>query len=269
MRSSFKRVFSWALAVYLLLCAGFWFFQHLFFFHPKSLPADYSFAFSQKFKEQQIELNPKTLIDIVQFQTADSLAKGVVLYFHGNQENIERYAEYAPNFTSHGYECWMMDYPGFGKSTGDFTLEDMQAAATQIYKLARSKWSRENIIIYGKSLGTGLAAWLASVKDCRQLILETPYYSLASLAKYYAPFLPVDMLVKMNFTTNEYFKNITAPITIFHGLQDEVVPFTNAMRLVPGMKKQDRFIAIPGGKHNDLPTKKLYQEALYNLLREP
>ena len=266
MLSSFKSFFTRSLAVYLLGCAAFYYFQHLFFFHPKALPADYQFSFDQEFEEKQILLDSETLIDIVQFQPNDTPGKGVVLYFHGNQKNIERYGRQAKNFTTHGYECWMVDYPGYGKSTGDLTQETMQKVAVQFYKMARAKYGKEKIIIYGKSLGTGFAAYLASVRDCKQLILETPYYSMASLAAGYTPFMPVCWLIKMNFTSGEYLKNITAPIIIFHGLQDEVIPFTNAMKLIPYMKQGDRFIPIPGGKHNDLPSTIMYQTVLDSLL---
>lgn len=254
-------------ALYLLLCGCFYFFQHLFFFHPQILPAGYQFSFDQKFEEQQIKLDEKTLIDIVQFKPNDTAAKGVLLYFHGNRQNIERYASYAKNFTRQGYECWMVDYPGYGKSTGELTQDAMQNTAIQLYKMARAKYSSEKLIIYGKSLGTGPAAWLASVRDCKQLILETPYYSMVSLAHSLLPFMPVSWLIKINFTTGNYFKNITAPITIFHGLQDEVIPFTNAMQLIPRMKKGDRFVPIPGGMHNDLPSKATYQAELDSLLK--
>ncbi len=269
MLRSFKFYFIRTLAVYILLCCGFYFFQHLFFFHPKVLTAAYRFSFTQNFEEKQMLLDDKTMIDVVQFKPKDAVAKGVVLYFHGNRKNIERYAEYAPNFTQHGYECWMVDYPGYGKSSGQLTQEVMQNLAIKLYDLAKQKYGSTEILIYGKSLGTGLAAYLASVKESKQLILETPYYSMASLAHRYTPFLPVSMLLKMNFTTGAYFKTISEPITIFHGLQDEVIPFTNAMQLIPGMKKGDRFVPIPEGKHNDLPSKIMYQTKLDSLMRLP
>ncbi len=266
MQSSFKKIIVPTLAAYLLLCCGFYFFQHLFFFHPKALPENYQFLFSQKFEEKQIVLDKKTLLDVVQFKPKNSVSKGVVLYFHGNRKNIEWYAEYAPNFTKYGYECWMVDYPGYGKSSGELTQEVMQNLSIKLYQLATQKYKSTQIVIYGKSLGTGLAAYLASQEYSRQLILETPYYSMASLANRYAPFLPVNLLMKMNFTTGEYFKNISEPITIFHGLQDEVIPFSNAMQLIPGMKKGDRFVSIPGGKHNNLASKKMYLAMLDSLL---
>lgn len=261
-----KSFFMKLLAAYLLLCSGFYFFQDLFFFHPEVLAANYPFAKLQKHVEKQIQLDEKTLIDIVQFTPADSLPKGVVLYFHGNRQNIERYARYAPLFTDSGYECWMVDYPGYGKSTDNPTTQNMQQMAVELYKMARAKYDKNKITIYGKSLGTGVAAYLASVRDCKQLILETPYFSMGTLAQRYTPVLPSALLLKMDLTTGDYFKDIPAPITVFHGLQDEVIPFTNALKLAARMKKGDQFIAIPKGHHNDLPADDLFKKKLGSLL---
>ena len=73
----------------------------------------------------------------------------------------------------------MIDYPGFGKSTGVFSEQLLYDWALTLYKLARAYYSPDSIIIYGKSMGTGIAAQLASIRDCRHLILETPYYDHA------------------------------------------------------------------------------------------
>lgn len=266
MTDAFKRFSAFTLAIFLFLCAGFWFFQHLFFLHPQQLPADHVFALGQPFKEVQLKLNEGTSIDMLQFKTTDSVPKGVVLYFHGNRQNMERYAEYASNFTKQGYECWMMDYPGFGKSTGELTQQQMEQLAMQCCRMAKARFDRKQVIIYGKSLGTGLATYLASKADCGQLILETPYYSLSSLADHYTPFVPVSWLIRMNFTTGEYLKEVTVPVTIFHGTQDEVIPLSNALRLTRMLKQGDRFIIIPNGRHNDLPADSVYQHELRRTL---
>jgi len=266
---TFKSFFIWVLAIYLLLCASFSIFQNLFFLHPKALDSDYKFSFDMPFEERQILLDKNTSIDILMFKPKDSVPKGVVLYLHGNQENVERYAPYSKNFTKHGYECWMPDYPTYGKSTGAITVANMENMALQLYKMAKAKYATDKIIVYGKSMGTGLAAYLASVSDCKQLILETPYYSLQSLSMRYTPFIPINMFLKMEFTTGEYIKRVMEPVTIFHGVQDEVIPFSNGMRLISNMKKGDRFVAIPDGEHNNLPSKLLYQNTLDSLLSTP
>ena len=93
---------------------------------------------------------------MIKFFPQDSVRRGVVLYFHGNKKNIGWYAKYAENFTRHGYEVWMIDYPGYGKSTGRFTENDLYDYALALYKMAKFQFGGDNIIIYGKSMGTGI-----------------------------------------------------------------------------------------------------------------
>ncbi len=99
------------------------------------------------------------------------------------------------------------------------------------------------------------------------LILETPYYSMESLAKHYAPIWPVSWLLKVNFKTYEYISVCNEPIAIFHGTSDGTVPYSNAKRLQNELKKGDRFVSIENGTHNDLPTFKIYHEVLDSLLK--
>ncbi len=111
----------------------------------------------------------------------------------------------AVNFTRNKYEVWMMDYPGFGKSTGKLTEQIMYDDAATLYQMARARFSKDSIIIYGKSLGTGVASQLASVKDCKRLILETPYYSIEALMKHYAFIYPVSLMAKYHFPNYTIF----------------------------------------------------------------
>ncbi|MES1222230.1 MAG: alpha/beta fold hydrolase, partial [Bacteroidota bacterium] len=177
-----------AIAIYLL--------QDYVMFHPVSLKKEDKYEFTQPHKEFNIPVNSESNLNIIQFTTNDSLPKGVVLYFHGNKKNISWYARFAPYFTKHNYEVWMIDYPGFGKSTGHFTEQALYDCAGQLYKFARSRFAADSIIVYGKSLGTCIAAQVASAHNCRKLILETPYYSMTSLARRYFFMYPVDWLFK-------------------------------------------------------------------------
>jgi uncharacterized protein len=193
-------------------------------------------------------------------------SRGVVLYFHGNKGNISRAARHAPDFTNTGYEVWMMDYPGFGKSTGTFNEQKLYDYALQLYKLARSRYRPSQIIIYGKSLGTGIAIQLASVRDCRRLILECPYYSMTSLVRHYMPIYPVSSLLHYHFPSYEYLPAVTAPISIFHGTSDGLIPISNAERLKPLLKTGDEFIPIEGAGHNDIAEFPMFHQKLDSLL---
>ncbi|HEY5408939.1 MAG TPA: alpha/beta fold hydrolase [Ginsengibacter sp.] len=230
------------------------------------LSADYQFKFNVPFKEVNISLNATDNLNLVQFLPQDSTRKGVVLYFHGNRENINHYAEYAVNFTKHDYEVWMVDYPGYGKTTGKFTEENVYSQAREVYKLANTKFGADSIIVYGKSLGSGIAAWLASRKPTKRLILETPYYSIPDLFNHYAPIYPVESLSKFKFPTDEYLKDVKVPVTIFHGTDDWIIPYSHASKLKQVLKPGDEFITIDKGSHNDLNGFSLFHKKLDSVL---
>ena len=267
-----QKLFRWIkiiIVVYCLVGTALYYLQDTLLFHPVPLPADSTYHFTQPFKEVNIEYDAKTRFNVVKFSFPDdTLEKGVVLYFHGNRENISHYAQYSNNFTKNLYEVWMPDYPGFGKSTGDFTEKVLYEEALQVYKMARIKYKPQQIIIYGKSLGTGIAAQLASVRDCKMLILETPYYSFTSLVRLPFFIYPVELLSHYKVPTYQYLQKVTAPITIFHGTSDGVIPYFNAKRIKEYLKPADEFITIEGGSHNNLNTFPLMQKKLDSLLQQ-
>lgn len=250
-----RSIFKWtkiAAIIYVSAGIALYYLQEKLMLHPSPLPSDYQFAFDFPFKEINIPLNATDNLNLVQFFPDEAPSKGVVLYFHGNRENINRYAKYAPNFTKHGYEVWMVDYPGFGKTTGKFTEENVYMQAREVYKLAHARFAEDSIIVYGKSLGSGIASWLASKKTCKRLIMETPYYSIPDLIKNYTPIYPVETMTNFKFPTGEYLKDVPVPVTIFHGTDDWVIPYDCAGKLKKVLKPGDEFITIHRGSHNDL-----------------
>lgn len=265
------KFFRWIkllLLVYALIGIAAYYLQDYFLFHPEPLARNQKFEFDQPHREVNIPYDAASNLNIVQF-SADSFPggpKGVVLYFHGNKKNINWYARQVPEFTRRGYELWMIDYPGFGKSTGPLTEERLYAYAAQLYKMARAGYGADSIIIYGKSMGTGIAAELASTRSCKLLLLETPYYSLRSLVGRYLPVYPVSRMIHYNLPTWQYLPKVLAPVVIFQGTDDGVVPYSNAVRLQPLLKAGDRFITIEGGSHNDLQEYEGYRLGLDSVL---
>jgi uncharacterized protein len=269
MESRFKKRWTWfkiLLIIYVLGGIALYFLQDYILFRPVSLKRDHSYDFTEKHKDINIPITENSNLNIVQFFSTDSVTKGVVLYFHGNKKNISWYANYPPYFTRDGYEVWIIDYPGFGKSTGKFTEQILYDWADLMYKFARSKFNADSIIIYGKSMGTGIAAHLASVQPCKRLILETPYYDFPSVLKQYFPFYPVDWMIHYKMPTYRYLQNVAEPITIFHGTDDDVIRYKNAEKLKKFLKPGDEFITIKDGEHNDLFKFKETVEKLDSLL---
>ncbi len=257
-----------AVIIYALAGILLWYFQERLLFQSTELPLNHQFAFASKHRELLLPVNDKETLSIVQFYAGDSTPfKGVVLYFHGNKENIRHYEKYTSMFTTHGYDVWMMDYPTFGKSRGTLKEQRFYADAAILYKMALQKTSSDSIIIYGKSLGTGIATELASHQSCKQLILETPYYSLPSLAAERFPIYPASRMLRYRFPLFEYLQEVKAPVTVFHGTEDEVIPYSNAARLKSLLKNGDEFITIEGGEHNNLSSYNQYLNKLDALLK--
>ena len=270
-----KKIFRWLKIVVLLYCLigiALFYLQERFLFHPEKLPSDYEYSFEQvypgtlPFEEMNILINETDTINMIKFFPRDSVRRGVVIYFHGNKENIGRYAKFATNFTKHGYEVWMEDYPGFGKSTGERTEKKLFEQALQIRKMATSKYGADSIIIYGKSFGTGIAAYVASETNNKRLILETPYYSITSLFSCYAPIYPISQMSTYKIPTNEFLTDVKYPITIFHGTDDGVIPYRNAARLKTVLKPTDEFVTIEKGTHHNLNDFPLFKQKLDSLL---
>lgn len=262
------KAIQWILLIYGVLAGLYYTYQQHVYFHPKPIDGKeaYVFANDLEFSQTKLPFDSATNIEVVQFFPKDSIPKGVVLFFHGNKENVNHYSNYAPYFTGKGYECWMPDYPGFGRSTGELSVDMLEKLALQLYKLARTKYASQQIVIYGKSIGTGIAAYLAASKDCRDVMLEAPYYSLASLTADYLFFLPVNQLIKYDIDTYKHVSNIAAPITIVIGDKDELIPVTNAAGLLKHLKETDAFYLIPGGDHNNLPAQPLYHAVLDSVM---
>jgi pimeloyl-ACP methyl ester carboxylesterase len=258
-----KRTLIGLVTFYITSGLVLYFIQDLLFFHPKSLPQQHLFQFNQPFTEVNLPVDNRNL-NIIQFHTSWP-RKGIVLYFHGNMRNIERYANQAPFFTKEGYDVWMVDYPGFGKSTGQRTEQMMYDDALRMYALASKEVNHQQLVIYGRSIGTGIASFLASKVPCQQLLLETPYYNIEMLARHYAPIFPVKYLMHYRFPTNEYLQEVAAPITIIHGTNDEIIPYRHARRLatIPNVN----LVTIARGRHNNLSTYSLFQQTISDLLK--
>lgn len=259
-----KKILRWlriALLLYAALGIAVYYLQDYFFFRPEPVDPGYRYDFGQPYREVNLAFDHLSNINIIQF-TTDSTPKGCVLYFHGNRKNVGWYAKHAPLFTRAGYEVWMIDYPGYGKSTGRLNEEVLHAYAIQLYRLARKSYAADSIILYGRSMGTGIAARLAAREPARQLILETPYYSFTSVAAHFLPIYPVERMIHVKLPTYQYLPAVTEPILILHGTDDMLIPLSNARRLQPLLKPGDKFITIEGGSHNDLAEFEAFRKAI-------
>lgn len=269
MKINKKKVFRWLKIIVLAYCAigiALYYLQEKFLFHPKKLDSNYAFKFDQKFEEVKLPFNDTDTMSIVKFFPEGNERKGIVVYYHGNMENIEHYASFAKTFTKAGWEVWMEDYPGFGKSTGEMTEQKLYDQAMQLKKMADAKYRGDSLIVYGKSLGTGIAAYVASNSNQKLLVLESPYYSIPALSATYAFIYPTEMMSTYKLPTYQYLPDVRNRVVIFHGTDDGVVPYRCAARLKAYLKPTDIFITIPDADHQNINQKKMYYDAMGSLL---
>jgi pimeloyl-ACP methyl ester carboxylesterase len=264
-RKKIRPVLFWILVIYLVPGAALYMLQKKLIFHPDVLAADYKFKFDVPFEEIKIPVKKDEVLSAILFKT--KAPKGIVIYFHGNARNVSNYAVKTPDFINHGYDVLMMDYPTFGKSTGPLTEAKIYADALHMYEMARQRYSPDGIIIYGRSLGSGVAAQLASIRDCRHLILEAPFYNMTDMANRFVPIYPYSLMLEYKFPTNEYLKKVTAPVTIIHGTNDHTIPLSSGKKLEALLKPGDKFIPIDGADHDNLNKYTRFHQALDDALQ--
>lgn len=266
-RKKIFRVLKIFIIAYCGIGIALYYLQDKFLFHPVKLDASHTFSFRQKFREVNIPFNKEDTCNLVKFLPSDSVTRGLVLYFHGNRENVEHYAKFTEIFTKQGYEVWMEDYPGFGKSTGEITENKLYDQALSIRKMAQHAFGDDSIIVYGKSLGTAIAAYTASTFKPKALVLETPYYSIPDLFGSYAFIYPAGKMSKYKLPTYKFLEDVQSPVTIFHGTDDRVVFYSCAEKLKSKLKPYDKFITIPEGTHHNLAGFTVYQKTVDSILK--
>lgn len=179
-------------------------------------------------------------------------ARGTVLFFHGNAGNISHRLDYLQMFNRLRYSTLIVDYRGYGKSTGTpseaGTYRDAEAAWEHVRhaRLARP----QDVVIAGESLGGAVATWLAAEVGPRAVVLFSTFTSVTDLGAQVYWFLPVRLLSRIGYDNLENLKRIRAPVFIAHSRDDEIVPYTHGKRLFEAAGEPKAFLEMRGG-HND------------------
>jgi pimeloyl-ACP methyl ester carboxylesterase len=265
MRKSIRGVY-WLVGAYLIFTSMIYFLQERFIFLPTKLPQQHEYSFEYKYSEFNLNATDGAQLNALHFKISNP--KGIILYFHGNAGNLSRWGEIAGALSrEYQHDVVVMDYRTYGKSTGSLSEEALYQDGQLFYNHLLEHYPEKDIILYGRSLGTGIATRLAAHNDPGSLILETPYYSLLDIGQRRFPFLPVKWLLKYQFKSFEYVKDISCPVAIFHGTDDEVIPLDSGKMLfqhIPGDKKQ--FFLVEGGRHNNLSGFDAYHRGMTGLL---
>ncbi|WP_461443512.1 alpha/beta hydrolase [Maribacter sp.] len=253
------------LAIYVVISVLLFFLQDYFMFKPEKLPEDFHFHYdNQEIEEYNVETRDGAVINGLRFKTQEP--KGVVFYLKGNSKSIKGWGKFAVDFTRHGYDVVMVDYRGFGKSTGKRTQKAVKRDLQVIYNKIKENVSEKYIILYGRSLGSGFATKLASMNHPRMLILDAPYYSLSKVAKRYLPFMPLSVLIKFPMPTYKWLQYVQCPVHIIHGTDDKLIPFKTSVKLSKIQPKRTTLHSIIGGGHKNLNTFESYHKILEEIM---
>lgn len=248
-----------------MISTALYFLQEKIMFFPSVLEQDYQYQFNHNFEELNLNTADGAKLNAIHFKVEKP--KGVVLYFHGNAGDLSRWGTITEFFVDKQYDVLVMDYRTYGKSTGKLSEAVFYSDAQLFYNYLKDRYNEEDITIYGRSLGTGIATYLASKNKPKQLILETPYYSILDVAKDRFPIFPVEKLLKYKFPTHQFIEQVSCPFTIFHGTNDQVVPYASAKKLFEkSSKEKATFITIDGGAHSDLANFEAYHHQIENAL---
>jgi pimeloyl-ACP methyl ester carboxylesterase len=255
------------LVLYVVGCGFLYFKKEALLFYPEKLPANYQFQFSGEYREHPITTPDGTRLSGLLFKAKAS--KGLLFFLHGNGGSLAGWGEAAATYTQLGYDVFLLDYRGYGKSEGRISSQTQLLADVEIaYSQVKTNYSEQDIVIAGYSVGTGPAAWLAARQQPRLLLLHAPYYSLADMAARTIKLWPIlpGWLLRYPLPTNEFVQRVSAPVVLFHGDHDEVIPYNSSVRLKALLKPADQLITIEGGRHNNLLDTPQYQRVIQRLL---
>ncbi len=254
----------WIVAIsYLAICFILYFFQSTFIYFPinevRAKPDLYQLAY------EDISLTTSDGLTLSGWFVPAEAATAVVLFCHGNAGNISHRLDTLRLFHKMGLSTFIFDYRGYGLSQGKPTEQgtyfDVEAAWR--YLVEDRGISPDQIIIFGRSLGGAIAAHLAQTNSPRALIVESAFSSIKDMGATIYPFLPVRLLVRFEYNTVDFLKNVSCPVLISHSKSDEMIPFKLGRQLFEAANDPKEFMEF-GGSHNEgfLASGDAYQKRL-------
>jgi fermentation-respiration switch protein FrsA (DUF1100 family) len=196
--------------------------------------------------------------------------RGVVLFFHGNAGNISHRLDSIRIFHELGLDSLIIDYRGYGQSTG-------KASEQGTYRDAEAAWdylvnnrgvSAGRIIIFGRSLGGAIGAWLGVFHTPAAVIIEPSFTSGVDMARRLYPFLPVGLLTRLKYPVEDFASRLNSPVMVIHSRHDEIIPFAMGQAIYAAVNQDKKFLALRGDHNNGfLLSRDIYIEGLRDFTR--
>jgi hypothetical protein len=227
--------------------------NHLIYFPPR-YPEGFPPAQTFERDGEEVWLLTEDGVRIDAFYRSNPASKQVLLWFHGNAENIGYDLDHLRALAKIGVNILAVDYRGYGKSEGkpDEAGVYRDANAAYDYLINQRHFRAQEIVIYGHSLGGAVAVNLASRRPCGRLIVQSSFTNARAMARRMLVIPLLEYVAKSRFDSLQKIREVHAPILVVHGTRDEVVPFRMGQQLFAAASEPKRFYAIEGAGHNDL-----------------
>ena len=192
---------------------------------------------------------------LVAWHVAPREGRPIVLYFHGNGGALHYRVERFRKLVRDGIGLLGLEYRGYAGSSGSPSEAGLIADGEAAYAFAAARYPGKQIVLWGESLGSGVAVAVAAEKPVGRVILEAPFTSAVAVAGLRYWYLPVRLLMKDQYRSDERIEKITAPVLILHGAHDHVVPFAMGERLFEETKAPKHIVKFLDGDHEDLDAR--------------
>jgi uncharacterized protein len=217
-----------------------WAIQEKLIFKPEKLKQHFQFKYDVPFEELFFDIEEGVCINGLHF--------------------------YRP-FYRYNYDVVLVDYRGFGKSTGKRSEKEMLADMQFVYSKLAAQYPEHHILVYGRSMGSGFATKVASDNNPRYLILDAPYYSFRKVAERFTPFLPHRWILRYHLRTDKWIRKVNCHTYIIHGSKDWLIPIKHSRKLQALNPQKITLIEIAGGGHNNLPKFNEYHNFIRDILK--
>ncbi len=256
---------AWVALIFITLLAIAYLVQEKLIFKPEKLGQNFAYKYDAPFKELFFDIELGVRINGLHFYKPKP--QGLILYFHGNTRSIKGWAKYAVDFYRYNYDVVLVDYRGFGKSTGKRSELALHNDMQYVYNTLLQQYPQDHLILYGRSMGSGFATKLAVENNPRYLILDAPYFSFKKVVERFLPFLPVNWVLRYKLRTDNWIGQVKCPTYIIHGTKDKLIPISHSESLQQKNPKKITLIRIHGGGHNNLPSYPEYHNFIRDILQ--
>ena len=247
-----KLILLTALTLYLIIAAAVFMLQRKLLYFPPSLYLTPTAIGVPQMTEVEVPTGDEVWATAWYAPPSDP-ARRVVMVFHGNGSAVYSNHDIFRDLMNQGYGVWSVGYPGYPGGTGKPSQEGLVIAAEHQYDLLLAQNVKpEDIVFYGTSLGSGVAAQLASKHKPALLVMDAPFNSVLDMGKTQVPWLPVSFLMKDKFQSDKALAGLDVPLIWIHGTADHVIPISQGQKLYDGYGGPKSGHVIDGGQHTNL-----------------